>query len=138
MKFEGTIDESQADGAYLATFGDASISVASGAPTASLTTPSGVTNVALATAITWTFSKALRGLTITPNNVLLYRASTGALVACSAPVLTNNGASTTVTMTPTVALTQGSVQYLAVLTGDITDQAGTPLVAKAVSFTTIP
>lgn len=144
VKFEGCIDEGQVAGLMIGSFGKPAATQASSAPTVSSVVPTaGATGVSHSTTVVWTMSEALNGNTVGSNpaagqvnTVQLYAVSTNNLVpVAGATVLVNNGASTTITFTPTSTLS-GSTVYWAVLTSGILDQYGNALVATASDFTT--
>lgn len=101
------------------------------APTVSSTNPTdGATGQATSVAVVWTFSEALDPNHVTPDNVFLMKQD-GTAVTCDTPVLVNNGASTTITLTPSSPLT-GTTDYVGVCTTNIRDSAGNKLAAKSV------
>ncbi len=138
-KFEGLIDEGGgADGSWLATFGDTSISADAVAPTATVVPADDAAAVAVGTAVVWTVSENLNGNTVDAFSVYLLEdaetAGAGAKVAGTV-VLVNNGASTTITFTPDSDLT-AATPFVAVLTDAIEDLAGNSIVMMITNFTT--
>ncbi len=134
-KFVACIDLGQVAGAFLGSFGDNSATQDDVAPTVSSVVPAAdATGVSVGTSVIWTLSKNLNGGTVNGNSVKLFLPANepNGEVACAAPVLVNNGASTTITLTPLAPLTTAS-NYLAVLTTQIKDQFGNPLAATYTS-----
>lgn len=138
-KFVGCIDEGKAAGNYLGSFGNNSATADAVVPVVSSVVPAAdATGISRSTAIVWTMSKALNSNTVNANTVYLFIADptgAGTRVACAAPVLVNNGASTTITLTPSSTL-GATTLYLAVLTNAIQDQVGNALVTYTSNFTT--
>ncbi len=92
-------------------------------PTVTGRTPaSGTTNVPTTTAVTATFSEAMAAATVSATNVQL-SGSGNVLVPAT---VTFNAATRTVTLTPTVALANGST-YTAAVKASVTDLAGNPM-----------
>jgi hypothetical protein len=139
VKFVGCIDLGQSAGSYLGSFGDNSATADAVAPVVSSVVPAAnATGVSHGTSIVWTLSKNLNGNTV--NNFSVYLVVSdptgpGTKVNCAAPVLVNNGASTTITLTPSSALS-GTTIYLAILTQAIQDQVGNSLAMYTTAFTT--
>lgn len=141
-KFELTIDEAGgADGSFLFTFGDPTISADLTAPTVTTVVPAdAAVAVSVATLITWTLSENLDGNTVVPANVKIFKDPTGVgptgLQVAGTAVLTNAGAGTTIVFTPTAPLA-ALTKYLAVLE-DVKDVAGNSLANGfyATEFTT--
>ena len=137
-KFRAHVNEaSGADGSYLATFGDVSISADLVNPTCTVVPLDAAAAVSVNTTVVWTFSKNLDSAAVNSANVKLIEAPVGAAAYVAGTiVLSNAGAATTITFTPTAALT-AATQYLAVLTSGIKDMAGNALAAgKVTDFTT--
>ncbi len=138
VKFVGCIDIGKAAGNYLGSFGDNSATADAVAPTVSSVVPAIDGTAAIGTSVVWTMSKALNVNTVNDFTVYLVKADpsgAGTKVACAKPVLVNNGASTTITLTPSGALT-GTTAYLAILTQGIQDQVGNSLAMYTSNFTT--
>ena len=139
VKFVACIDEGKAAGAYLGGFGNNAATADLVLPVVSAVVPAAAaTSVAIGTSIVWTLSKVLNGNTVTKNSVKLFNAApAGAAteIVCNAPVLVNNGASTTITLQPTANLTVANT-YLAILTSEIQDQVGNTLATYDTKFST--
>ena len=138
VKFEGCIDEGQVAGQNIGSFGNSAATAISTPPTVSGVVPAAAaTGVSHGTSIVWTMSEALNGNTINASSVKLFSVSggTGTPVACAAPVLVNNGASTTITLTPSSSLGSTTV-YWAILNSTILDQYGNALALYSTDFTT--
>ena len=139
QKFVGCIDTGQAAGSYIGTFGNPSATADAVAPTISAVVPAdAASGVSTSTTIVWTVSKNLNSTTVTNNSVKLVATPGGAAgteVACAAPVVVNAGASTTITLTPNSAIASGTT-FLAILTSEITDQAGNKLATYVTKFST--
>lgn len=140
-KFEGSINEAGgANGSYLATFGDSSITQDVTAPTATVVPADAATGVAVGDNVVWTFSEELDGNSVNADNVILFKDPTGSgmtgLEVAGSVTLVNNGASTTITFNPTASLS-ASTKYIAVLR-NIKDKAGNELASglQASEFTT--
>lgn len=134
VKFVGLMNEST--GVVFA-YGDASATTDSDSSDVSAVVPAAeATGVALATTVVWTFDKELDASTVIAANVLLFEDdSTPARIACAAPVLVNNGASTTITLTPSANLTTAKL-HLATVTSAIRDINGNYITTYASRFTT--
>lgn len=129
VKFSGIIDEAgAASGAWMGQFGDSTITANVSAPTVSGVVPAqAATGVATSANVVWTLSAAMNGNTINTNTVSLVKDPAGTPVDVpGSVVLVNNGSSTTITFTPTSALTV-SKTYVAILGAGITDQTGLPI-----------
>lgn len=142
-KFEGVINEAGGtDGNWLATFGDASITQDTSAPTATVVPADAATGISAAADVVWTVSEELDGNTVDTEHVLLFRDPTGqgmtGLQVAGTATLVNNGASTTITFNPTASLTAGA-KYIAVLRG-VKDRAGNLLASglQVSEFTVAP
>jgi hypothetical protein len=126
VKFSGIINEAgAASGAWMGQFGDSTITANVSAPTVSGVVPAqAATGVATSANVVWTLSAAMNGNTINTNTVSLVEDPAGTPVDVPGSVaLVNNGSSTTITFTPTSALT-ASKTYVAILGAGITDQTG--------------
>lgn len=133
------------NGNFLLQFGDNTIIANPTTPTVSSVVPAdNATAVATSTPVTWTLSASLDGNTVNSKTVHLLQVGTLANLenvtdVAGSIVLTNNGASTTIVFTPTVALTAGKT-YIAILEdgtrGGIKDQTGNALVFFESDFST--
>ena len=135
-KFLGIINESGAsDGSYTGTFGDQTITGSSSHPTVSGVVPANAaTGVALGSNIVATISAALYGPSVNTQTVTLVQDPLGTPVQITGTVaLANNGASTTITFTPTSNLTV-SKSYVFALSPLITDQNFNTLGAGGAGF----
>lgn len=138
MKFVGCIDLGQSNGALVGSFGDATASGSSVAPSVTGRAPAeNASSVPTNSSVVWTMNKALNGTTVNGNSVKLFQEPTSAAgtEVAGTVVLVNNGASTTITFTPTSALTS-SKTYMAVLTSEILSQDGNRLVTDTYNFAT--
>ena len=118
------------NGNYLFTFGDASATADTTRPTAGSPTPSdGATGVSVSTTVQVTVDEELDANTVDPYSVFLVKdpmaAGAGTKVAGTV-VLVNNGASTTITFTPSSNLT-AATDYLFTCTDAIKDKNGNRL-----------
>lgn len=142
IKLEGVINEAGgADGSYLFSFGDPTITPDVTPPTVSSVSPTnGATGVAVGDNVVWTLSEDLDGNTVNDDNVFLMADPGGptGLKVAGTVTLNNNGASTTITFNPTSSLAAGT-KYIAVLQ-NIKDRAGNLLASGfyATDFTTAP
>ena len=137
-KFHGVVNESGgSDGSYMLTFGDPTATADAVAPVVSAVVPlDNAAGVAEATTVVWTISKALNGLTVNTASVMLVKDNVGAGAVAGAVALANNGASTTITFTPTSSLSTG--KYYAVLAPNvIKDLAGNLLAGYESDFTCV-
>lgn len=129
-KFRVQVDEAGGtDGNFLFTYGDPTASTDLTAPTVTNVNPAnGATSVATSVVVVWTLDKSLNGNSVNGSSVLLFAepvgGPTGDQVAGTV-TLVNAGASTTITFTPSSALT-ASTKYLAVVSG-VVDLSGNAL-----------
>jgi len=127
-----------AEGSYLFTFGDASITGDAVAPTATVVPADDAAAVAVGAAVVWTCSENLDGNTVDIDSVILLEdplgAGGGSKVAGTV-VLVNGGAATTITLTPASNLS-AATDYAAMLNSSIKDLNGNPFVAMVTNFTT--
>lgn len=134
-KFVGTINEAgAAANSWLGTFGDPTITADAVAPVVSSVAPANAaTGVLTSAVVVATMSKNLNGLTVDTESVQLIKdpAGTPTLVPGSV-ALVNAGAGTTVTFTPTSALTAAKT-YAFVMAPTIKDLAGNALAGGFVS-----
>lgn len=132
-----------ADGSWMATFGDASITADVVAPTVSSVVPADeATGQSTSTTVVWTISEALNGNTVNLGTVAMFKSATDSVGVPGSVALVNNGASTTITFTPTSALA-GATKYICVLSNpagslaySIQDLAGNKLAFYSNEFTT--
>ena len=137
-KFVACIDEGQVAGLNIGSFGNSAATQSAVAPTVTSVVPAAnATGVSHSSSVIWTMSEAVNGNTVTSSSVKLFSlaAGVGTPVACSAPVLVNNGSSTTITLTPTSNLSSSTV-YIAMLNSTILDQYGNALALYSTEFTT--
>lgn len=126
-KFEGVINESGgAEGSFLATFGDASITADATAPTATVVPADAADPVAVGANVVWTLSQEVDGNLIDGEHVMLMQDPTGeaatGLEVAGVITYNNNGALTTITFNPTGNLT-AATKYIAILR-NIRNKAG--------------
>lgn len=134
VKFTGQMNELTG---VVFSYGDASASAETdNADVSSVVPAAEAVGISTATTVVWTFDRELDESTVVPANVLLFEDdATPVRIACSAPVLANNGASTTITLTPTSALA-GAKLHLATVTQAIKDVNGLAIDGFASRFTT--
>ena len=133
-KFTGIINEAGgSEGAWLAIFGDPTITPAGSAPTVTAVVPaSGATGVAATDPVIATLSAELLKGTVNEGSVWLVEDPLGTpKMIPGAVTLANNGALTTVTFKSTASLSAGK-EYSFGMEGSITDSAGRGLVTGAV------
>ena len=136
VKFEGCIDEGQVAGLNIGSFGLPAATSTTTPPTTSVVPNAGASGVLHSATVVWTVSEALNGNTVNTNTVQLWKVGSSVMtLVAGSVVLVNNGASTTITFTPTGTLS-GSTVYWASLTNQILDQYGNALVAESSDFTT--
>jgi hypothetical protein len=138
VTFEACIDEGQVAGLNIGSFGNSAATQSVVAPTVTSVVPAAnATAISRSTVITWTMSEALNGNTVNASSVKLFSltAGIGTPVACAAPVLTNNGASTTIALTPSGNLA-ATTAHIAVLNSTILDSYGNALALYSTQFTT--
>ena len=126
VKFSGVINEAGASsGSWVGQFGDSTITANITAPTVSGVVPAqAATGVATSSNVVWTLSANMNAATVNTNTVSLIKDPAG--TPSDVPgtvVLANNGSSTTITFTPTSALTAGKT-YVANLAPSVADQTG--------------
>lgn len=140
-KFLCVVDETAAEGRWLAEVGDVSITADVAAPTMSAILPlDDEAAASRATTIVATFSENLDPTTVHADSFFVLEDPLGAgetvKVAGAAPVLVNNGASTTITFTPGSTLS-ALTAFAVVITGAIKDLAGNAFVQRQTNFTTV-
>lgn len=102
-------------------------------PTVTVVPANNATNVAVGSAVNWTFSEAILASLVTDSNFFVVKDSDGSAVAGT---LSINTARTVVTFTPGANLTAATA-YRAICTKDVCDLAGNRLAANSVTkFTT--
>jgi phi13 family phage major tail protein len=102
-------------------------------PTVTVVPANNATNVAVGSAVNWTFSEAILASLVTDSNFFLVKDSDGSAVTGT---LSINTARTVVTFTPGANLT-ATTAYRAICTKDVCDLAGNRLAANSVTkFTT--
>ena len=123
-----------AAGAWILSWGDPSASADLVAPTATVVPADDATGIPRDTAITWTVSKELDANTVHVGSCLLFSEAANELtqIACAAPVLTNAGASTKITLTPSATLA-ALTMHQAILLTTIKDQAGNAFAAPVIA-----
>ena len=137
-KFVGVVNESGAsNGSFVGQFGDSTITADATAPSVSGVVPANAaTGVATSATVIATITKALQGSTVNTSTVTLVQDPTGTPVEVVGSVaLVNNGASTTVTFTPTSALT-ASKSYVFVMSPNILGQNSVALTSFLSHFAT--
>lgn len=138
IKFKAIVNTTAAIGSLLGGFGDPSITADSVAPTSTNVVPAdAATGVAESTTVVWTFSKALNGQTVNTQTVMVLKGSTGQGAAVAgAVVLANNGASTTITFTPTSSLSTG-IYYAVIAPGAVMGQNNVAFAGTETEFTCV-
>jgi len=102
-------------------------------PTVTVVPANNATNVAVGSAVNWTFSEAILASLVTDSNFFVVKDSDGSAVAGT---LSINTARTVVTFTPGANLSAATA-YRAICTKDVCDLAGNRLAANSVTkFTT--
>lgn len=102
-------------------------------PTVTVVPANNATNVAVGSAVNWTFSEAILASQVSDSNFFLIKDSDGSAVAGT---LSINTARTVVTFTPGANLSAATT-YRAICTKDVCDLAGNRLAANSVTkFTT--
>ncbi len=137
VKWAAVVNEATgADGSYAFQFGDSTINPDVTPPTLSSVVPANAaTGVNVATTVVWTFSEDLDPDTVNaPGNVALIEDGATPADVAGAVLLSNAGAATTITFTPTAPLT-AATRHVSVL-ANITDKAGNALGYTAKQFTT--
>jgi len=103
-------------------------------PTVTVVPANNATNVAVSSAVNWTFSEAILASLVTDSNFFLIKDSDGSAVAGT---LSINTARTVVTFTPGANLT-ATTAYRAICIKDVCDLAGNKLAANSITkFTTV-
>lgn len=140
IKFEAVIDEAGGSaGNWLCCFGKAATTSDAVAPTVTLVSPvDGAPAHPVADNIVWTMSEEVDGNTVNINTVYVLEDPLGAGLGTQVPgavSYVNNGASTTITFNPTGNLT-GATPHVALLTSNVKDKNGNPVVGHVTNFTT--
>jgi hypothetical protein len=137
VKFKGIINEAGAsNGSWLGQFGDSTITGVSTAPTVSAVNPANAATGVTQNNVTATISQALYAPDVTADSVLLIEDPTGTptVYACNAPVLVNNGSSTTITLTAANGSNfTASKSYTFVINGTVRNQNLVPFAASFLS-----
>lgn len=135
IKLKALVDESAgADGRWMATFGDPSISADTTPPTVSTVVPADdATGVSTATTITWTFSEDMDQGSLNDANINVIKDIDGTPLTVAGAI--SFPATNQAVFTPTSALS-ATTKYSWVLSSGIKDKAGNALVRVAGDFTT--
>lgn len=133
VKFKAMADTvTGADGSFIGSWGDPAASADLVLPTCSSVTPAdGASGVSKTDPLVWTMSKDLDASTVNTGSVIVAMTDPAGTVltdVAGAVVLSNNGASTTISFTPTSAMT-GSKLHCAMLLPTIKDTHGNRLAA---------
>lgn len=138
IKFNAIVNAGAAVGSLMGSFGDPSITADAVAPTCSNVVPAdAATGVAESTTVVWTFSKALNGATVNTKTVMVLKGATGQGAAVAGTVaLANNGASTTITFSPTSALSTG-IYYAVIAPGAVVGQNNVAFAGTESEFTCV-